>query len=62
MHQHEQIGGGEGNDKEYTTWEVKKCPSCKRLVKESYSAIVINEREVERLRGEQDIIISEEEN
>lgn len=60
MTQHEQIGGGEANDREYTTWEVKKCPSCGRLVKESYSAEVLSDSEVEKLRGETDIIIGEE--
>jgi len=60
MHQHEHIGGGEANDREYTTWEVKKCPSCKRLVKESYTAEVISDNQAEKLKGETDIIISEE--
>lgn len=36
-------GGGEANDTQYTTWEIKVCPQCGREVKESYSAIVIKE-------------------
>ncbi len=37
MHQFKQIGGGKSTDKGYTTWEIKQCPQCGRLVKEYYS-------------------------
>lgn len=34
------IGGGVANDATYTTWEVKECPICERMVLEFYEASV----------------------
>lgn len=57
MHQHENIGGGEADDNRYETWEVKTCPTCKRKVKETYVAEVLNESQVDKLREDTDITI-----
>lgn len=35
------VGGGVGDDHQYTTWELKECPVCKRLCLEHYSAITV---------------------
>lgn len=40
MRQKDQIGGGRSDEEEYTTWELKECPACGRLVVEYYAAIV----------------------
>ena len=42
MHQKDKIGGGEATDEVYTTWEMKECPGCGRVVRESYEVTVIN--------------------
>jgi hypothetical protein len=42
MHQKDHIGGGESTDERYTTWEIKECPICKRLVREFYEAKVVS--------------------
>lgn len=34
-------GGGKAEDSNYETWEIKECPSCERLVKESYKCELI---------------------
>lgn len=36
------IGGGANNDREYTTWELKVCPSCGREVLEHYTAVLVD--------------------
>lgn len=35
------VGGGIANDEQYTTWELKECPNCGRLVVEYYTAIPV---------------------
>lgn len=49
MYQYNQIGGGEAKEDIYTTWEVKKCPSCNRLVKEVYQCVPITVEQVATL-------------
>ena len=44
MYQYKKLGGGISEENLYETWEIKICPKCKRLVKESYSAMVIDEK------------------
>lgn len=43
------VGGGNATDEEYTTWEVKECPVCGRLVLEHYTAIPILENESDKI-------------
>ena len=64
MHQLRQIGGGIAENGTYITWEVKKCPSCSRLVKETYECKVISEKEAHKLERElaHDIIPVEDDN
>jgi len=50
MTQKDKIGGGVANETEYTTWKVEECPNCGRLVKEFYSATVISEEELKKLK------------
>ncbi len=57
MHQKDKVGGGEAEDNLYKTWEVKECPACKRLVKESYKAEVISLSQLKRLEESLDVII-----
>lgn len=45
----EPIGGGIADQNEYTTWELKECPVCKRLCVEHYSAIVVTSVEEARM-------------
>lgn len=54
MQQLRNIGGGVAEDTRYETWEVKKCPSCGRLVKEFYSAEVINQNQAHSLEKAMD--------
>lgn len=46
MHQKGKEGGGESTDERYYTWEMKECPSCGRLVRESYIAEVVTDGKV----------------
>lgn len=39
MHQKDKIGGGTSEEIKYTTWELKECPACGRVVVEYYAAI-----------------------
>lgn len=50
MHQKEQLGGGTANDKVYTTWEIKECPKCGRLVREYYTAEVLDSKRFEKIK------------
>ena len=50
MHQKEQLGGGTANDKVYTTWEIKECPKCWRLVREYYTAEVLDSKRFEKIK------------
>lgn len=52
MHQKETIGGGEALEDSYITWEVKVCPVCGRLTLEFYSAQVISDGMLERIKME----------
>lgn len=36
------IGGGVALDEEYTTWELKECTKCGRLVVEHYTCLVVD--------------------
>lgn len=46
MYQKDKIGGGVSEDSLYQTWELKECPVCGRVVKESYEAKVLTAEEV----------------
>ena len=52
MNQWRTVGGGESTDNEYTTYEVKICPTCGRKVLEFYTARVITEEEAKAIAGE----------
>lgn len=54
MHQYEQLGGGVAKDELYLTYEIKQCPVCKRLVKETYQCEVISQAKVDKLLAEKD--------
>lgn len=55
------VGGGVSSESEYTTWELKECPQCGRLVVEFYTAIPVSAIPVaHRLVGELHKAISEE--
>ena len=43
------IGGGISNETEYSTWEIKSCPWCDRVVLEYYAAIVVNQETISAL-------------
>jgi len=56
MTQKDKIGGGVSNETEYTTWELKECRNCGRLVKEFYTAVVIRKvRDLEKLERLSDL-------
>lgn len=61
MTQYRQIGGGESSDDTYETWEVKSCPTCSRLIKETYTCQRINEQEARKLEAQMGVIYSGEE-
>lgn len=46
------IGGGVSDENQYTTWELKECPSCKRQVTEFYSAILVPNEVVAQMLAE----------
>ena len=46
MTQKDKIGGGYTNDGFYTTWEVKECPNCKRVVSETYTVKVLDKEQL----------------
>lgn len=37
------IGGGSALDESYTTWELKQCPKCARLVVEHYTCFEVED-------------------
>lgn len=43
MHQKDKRGGGISEEEDYTTWELKECPVCDRLVVEYYTARVVGQ-------------------
>ena len=47
MHQYKKIGGGKltHDGLNYMTWELKICPNCGIIVKESYEAEVLSEQQ-----------------
>ena len=51
MHQKNKLGGGISTDDEYTTWEVKECPECGRVTRESYSVKVLSKSELRRIEA-----------
>lgn len=61
MHQFQKVGGGSATEKLYETYEVKECPACNRMVKESYRCEVISKTEALALREEGDEVVIEQE-
>lgn len=49
MHQYKKVGGGEATDTKYKTWEIKECPQCGRLVRETYVCEVVERKDVDYL-------------
>lgn len=43
------LGGGSAEEDSYKTWTIQKCPQCKKLIKESYSAIEVDDAEIHML-------------
>lgn len=50
MHQLDKIGGGVSEEDLYLTWELKICPLCGRVVKESYECEVLDQEGIEYFR------------
>lgn len=55
MHQYKKIGGGNitPDGLNYMTWELKICPNCAIIVKETYGAKVISQEEFEEILQKQ---------
>lgn len=60
MHQWGKVGGGMAEGDKYETWEVKECPQCHRLVKETYCCEALTLSQAHKLKKDMGVVYVED--